>query len=212
MTKSRTTPYYPQGNSQCERFNRTLHNLLRTLEQEKKNKWSEYIQELVYMYNSTPHASTGYTPHMLFFGREAHLPIDSILLPNQDATESTDEYLQNHKHRIQTVYRQALSTMNKKAKQRKKRHSNKVNSTDLQPGTIVLRRNRVQGRNKIQDTWNPTHYKVISKVNDNSNAYLVQKLDGEGDIKAINRIHLLEFTLYSEEDSVKWSVITNKCL
>ena len=59
-SKSRICSYRPQGNGQCERYNRTLHDLLRSLPSDKKKKWPMYLQGITYAYNTTPHWSTGY--------------------------------------------------------------------------------------------------------------------------------------------------------
>lgn len=48
IKKSATTPYKPEGNAQCERFNRSLHELLRPLAADKKRKWTQYLPEVIH--------------------------------------------------------------------------------------------------------------------------------------------------------------------
>lgn len=78
VKKSCTSPYHPQGDPQPEEFNRTLLNMLGTLNAQQKSKWSQHIAHLVHLYNCTPNETTGYTPFFLF-GREPKLPVDVAL-------------------------------------------------------------------------------------------------------------------------------------
>ena len=70
----RTTPYHPMTNGQCERFNRTLCDMLGTLETETETE--AFIHKLTHANNATRNSSTGYSPFFLMFGRHPRLPVD----------------------------------------------------------------------------------------------------------------------------------------
>ena len=79
VEQSFTSPYNPHGNAFCKHFNRTLLGLLKTLKWEEKADWPSHLPALVFAYNATPHASTGYLPYQLMFGCHALAPCDNWL-------------------------------------------------------------------------------------------------------------------------------------
>ena len=76
VKKLRMTPYRPQTNGQCEKFNLTLINMIGTLPSELKYNWQDHVNTLVHACDCMDTTATNYTPHYLMFGREPNLPID----------------------------------------------------------------------------------------------------------------------------------------
>ena len=73
--KTRTIPYHPMGNGMCERFNKTLLNMLGTLQEKQKSDWKSYFPALTHAYNAATHKSTGYAPFYLMYGRHPQLAV-----------------------------------------------------------------------------------------------------------------------------------------
>lgn len=108
VTKSRTTPYHPESNGQCERFNRTLHDLLRTLPPEQKRKWPQLLQQLLFAYNTAVHQSTQHSPYELMFGQKPKLPVDHLLGSSDEVEERTpSDWVAQHHEYLTSVYTSA---------------------------------------------------------------------------------------------------------
>ena len=58
VAKSRTAPYHPQADGLTKRFNRTLEGMIRCFIEENLSDWDEYLDPLVFAYNTAVHATT----------------------------------------------------------------------------------------------------------------------------------------------------------
>ncbi|KAJ8412821.1 hypothetical protein AAFF_G00117730 [Aldrovandia affinis] len=140
--KSRTTPYHPEGNGVCERFNRTLLSPLRTLEEGQKPRWTEYIAELVFMYNNTVHSSTGQTPSYLLFGWHPRLPLDVTLGTAPEQPPPQTNWVRTHHQKLSFAHQKAAEKLEVARQHQKKAHDRCPLSSPLLPGERVLLRQR----------------------------------------------------------------------
>ena len=190
ITKSRTTPYHPQGNAQCERFHRTMHDLLRTLSAKQKRCWSRFLPELTYAYNSTPHSSTGLSPFYIMFGREPCLPVDALLDRREKDTAVQKDWVSLHQERLQDAYKLAMARNQRERTKNKNIFDRKANPNVFKLGDYVYRRNHARGRSKIQDNYLPQIYVITCQPDPDNHVYTIELADGGQDRRNINFVEL----------------------
>ena len=181
IEKSHTTPYHPESNGIAERFNRSLLSMLGTLPVDKKSAWKEHIASVVHAYNSTRHATTGYSPYQLMFGREAKLPIDVMfgLSTADDNSKTYTEYVRKLRKKIEHGFELARKNTTESQKGQAEIHDKKVRGVTLQVGDLVLVRNKhVHRCDKLADYWEPDVYKVLAKPYPQLPVYVVKPQKG----------------------------------
>jgi len=93
ITKTRTTPYRPSSNGQVERYNQQIASFIRCFLENKAETWDQYIGLLGMSLRATVSAATGFTPNMMFLGREVTLPMDILYGIGPGKYESPPEYV-----------------------------------------------------------------------------------------------------------------------
>ena len=203
VKKLHTTPYHPQGNGQCERFNSTLCNMLGTLSEEEKSGWKSYLGCMTHAYNCTKHASTTYSPYYLMFGRHPRLPIDvEFGLPksNSGDNSSKSRYVQKLRRRLNYAFQKATKVANQQANKYKSSYDKSIKGPQLQEKDLVLVKIVAhKGRHKLQDKWEPEEYVVVEQPIAGTPVYRVQPVTG-GNIRTLHRNLLLPLEVKLEPD------------
>ena len=75
VTKVTYTAGHPRTRGLGERQNRTLLTLLRVFCSRRMRDWDQHLDEVMGAYNSTRHATTGFSPYMLTRGIEKAIPL-----------------------------------------------------------------------------------------------------------------------------------------
>ena len=203
VKKVHTTPYHPQGNGQCERFNSTLCNMLGTLSEEEKSDWKSYLGCMTHAYNCTKHASTTYSPYYLMFGRHPRLPIDvefGLNKPNCGDNSSKSRYIQKLRRRLNYAFQKASKYSDQQASKYKKGYDKSAKGPQLYENDLVLVKIVAhKGRHKLQDRWEPEEYVVIEQPIAGTPVYKVKPVNGDN-VRTLHRNLLLPLGVKLEPD------------
>ena len=89
ISTSKTTPYHPMGDGQVERRNKTIINMLKTLNENQKSNWKKQVSKMLFVYHSTINKATGFSPFYSMFDQSSRLPIDSMFDMEADGNKRT---------------------------------------------------------------------------------------------------------------------------
>jgi hypothetical protein len=162
-----STPYHPQTNGQVERWNATMRPKLNALYDQERNNWDDHLAGIVSAYNTGIHATTGFSPSHLMFGREITLAFDSAR-PIVPLSKPSD-YL-NHLARHRKIILQAAQTNIVQQQQTtKRRYDQGRQNPSYEIGELVLIRQHGL-RGKLDPIYNGP-YRVVNRLS--SNTYIV---------------------------------------
>ncbi len=97
--------------------------MLRTVVSEQQNDWDDHLPAALCAYISTPHASTGVSPHKMVYGVEMTLPLDLMLGdtgPKQPEQECPYEYVEWIKDSLRRANSRARKTLKTAAKRHRR--------------------------------------------------------------------------------------------
>jgi hypothetical protein len=164
-----STPYHPQTNGQTERWNATMRSKLAILCQNNEVNWDYFLPGVVHAYNTNVHASTGYSPSFLMFGREISLAFD----PAQPVLQlsKVSNYVEHLSRYRKIILKAANDTVRQQQQMAKQRYDRNRQAPAYEIGQLVFMKRRGNGSKFDERQSGP--FRIIDKVGNNHLTYLI---------------------------------------
>lgn len=163
-----TSVGHPRSNGSVERAHARLAEFIRTTEDEIRNEagWEMKLALASYCYNSTVHATTGFTPYQMMFGRKPRL-ISGI--GETFILKTPSNYIQELTSNFAEVWGKAKENIMRKKLQAKERDEKKVikrKTEEFAVGceVLVMTETLVGKSNRTVPIWKGPF--VVTEVND----------------------------------------------
>lgn len=173
VKKTRTTPLHPRSDGMVERMNKTVNDMLSKYIKPHQRDWDDYLDYIMMVYNSTPHQSTGITPHHLVYGEEMRTPLDLMTEKLKDngvpeESQMATEYADQLEENLRKAHRFARENLGVEAKRQKSVYDRNVRSKTYKVGDLVYRNQKknVPGKKaKIARQWTG-QWIIVDKISD----------------------------------------------
>ena len=207
--KLRISPYHPQMNGQCERFNSTIINMLGMLSPECKSDLEGSIGALFHAYNCTQNSARGFSSYFLMCGRQPWLPINITLglTPKSITAPISTKYIQKLRECIRWAYRKADLFQQKEALCHKCNYDKWNKAVSLKMVDMVLVCvTAFKHQHKIQNRWENREYVVEWQAYPDLPVCGVCPIDGEGHSHTLHWNFLLPISHNLEQDECENAV------
>ena len=191
VKKMRTTTYHPRTDGMVERSNRTVIDILSKYA-EGEPDWDLKLPIVLFALRTSEHATTGFSPFLLTYGREARLPWDILYGPAPTTPTPLESWVADRKQHMTSVF-QMVKDHTKRRQLQQKEYFDKNRSgrfVEFKAGDKVMYCDPASRKKygKLHRPWSGPH-KVIRKATDS--LYVVEV--GEGKPKMVNAERLKHF-------------------
>uniref|UniRef100_A0A8C2IA21 Gypsy retrotransposon integrase-like protein 1 n=1 Tax=Cyprinus carpio TaxID=7962 RepID=A0A8C2IA21_CYPCA len=196
IKKTRTTAYHPASDGMVERFNRTLTDQLAKILFSCGGEWDNYIKQVAFAYNSSPHLSTKFSPYFLVHGREPRMPTDVLLATHtldQNISTCHAAFVSTLLANLQDAFRSARMYSEVAHDRQKLYHDSGLRHQPYAVGAMVWLHNPVESRMKLAPHWKGP-FKIAQIFDSGGEPGLTYRIvspmdsDGQGQVVHYNRL------------------------